>query len=495
MSGNIEVPITPVEPNFSNISRNDFPPDFLFGTSTAAYQVEGGASEGGRGPSMWDVFALGSPAKILDGTNGNVSVDMYHRYEEDFRTMKAMGLDAYRFSISWSRVLPQGRISLGVNQEGVDYYNRVIDSLIEKGITPNVTLFHWDLPQFLQQEYGGFLSEEFVKDYADYVEFCFWRFGDRVKMWATFNEPYIFSTMGYVSGSYAPSRPQPIFPYDTEEDILSHSNYKQEVYTVGRNLLLGHAKAVEIYRTKFQEFQKGQIGIVLSSNWNEAYSDKPEDVAANQRATDFQIGWFLEPVLGGQYPASMLELVSPENLKPFTEEESKMLKGSIDFLGLNYYTSYYVADNPHPVNTTPFDFDQKIATLTQRDGWKPIGPLAPGSVWLYIVPWGIRSLLKYMKTKYENDTYNLPVIYITENGVTQANDFKLTAEEACKDPWRVNYYRDHIGNVLLALREDKVNVKGYFVWSYCDNYEWSSGYTIRMGMIYVDYMNNLNRHP
>ncbi|XP_051137086.1 beta-glucosidase 24-like isoform X2 [Andrographis paniculata] len=419
---------------------------------------------------------------------------MYHKYEDDFRMMQAMGLDSYRFSISWSRVLPKGKISLGINQEGVDFYNKMINSLIDKGIEPIVTLFHWDLPQFLQQEYGGFMSENIVKDYVDYAELCFRHFGDRVKKWVTLNEAYMFATFGYVIGIYAPSRPQPIFQYGTKEDILIHSNYIQEVYTVGRNLLLAHGKAVQSYRTKFQKQQKGIIGMIISSNWNEPYSDKPEDIAANQRATDFQIGWFLEPVLGGQYPASMLELVSPENLKPFTEEESKLLKGSIDFLGLNYYTSYYVADNPHPTKATPFDFDQKVSTLIERDGCQQIGPLAPGSIWLYIVPWGIRKLLNYMKNKYENSTYNLPTIYITENGVTQPNDGRLTAEEACNDPWRENYFRDHIQNVLLAIKEDRVNVKGYFVWSWCDNFEWNSGYTVRMGMVYVDYLDNQKRY-
>ncbi|XP_051136954.1 beta-glucosidase 13-like [Andrographis paniculata] len=512
MAANGNVTVFPKDQAFTNISRNDFPSDFVFGTSTSAYQVEGAAAEGGRGPSVWDTHTLGTPGKIGDGSNGNVAADMYHRYEDDFRTMKSMGLDAYRFSISWSRVLPQGKINLGVNQEGIDFYNKMIDSLIDKGIEPFATLSHFDLPDYLQKEYGGLLSENFVKDFYDYAEFCFWHFGDRIKKWATFNEPYISCYYGYVNGLMPPSLVQPIIEDggDGEPEININLFYRgvpakglaqnrkataspQDVFIAAKHILLAHGKAAECYRAKFQKHQQGEVGIVVNGPWNEPYSDKPEDIEASKRAQDFQIGWFVEPLLGGQYPKRMLENISPQYLEPFNEEESKLLKGSLDFLGVNYYSSTYAADNPNPSGVPQWDYDQKIKSSTEKDGW-PIGPVIEGPLPLYIVPWGIRKLLNYFNDTYNNTTYNLPAIYITENGAFEKNDYKLTAKEAKKDPIREKYLRDHIGNLLEATK-DGVNVKGYFVWAWCDNFEWFNGYLVRYGLMYIDFMNYLNRHP
>ncbi|KAI3468068.1 hypothetical protein Pfo_024731 [Paulownia fortunei] len=567
-----------VPADYKEITRNNFPDDFVFGSGTAAYQNEGGAAKGGRGLSVWDVFTLRTPGRITDGSNGNVAVDMYTRYKEDIKMMKSMGFDAYRFSISWPRILPGGKLCLGVNQEGIDFYNDLINTLIAYEIKPYVTLFHWDLPYSLEQEYGGFLSKNIVDDFRDFAELCFWEFGDRVKYWITLNEPWTYSVQGYVARIFPPGKKASgsgvsavtssgsarisgltsnlvdkvadnlishkatnkighnFIPYrgfnGVESDDLSFNTYSavhdqtisipsnisdvfnklicppsdkrtshgthstsdqaKEAYTVARNLLLAHAAAVQAYRKRFQQHQKGKIGITLVSHWFEPLNVKVKDKKAAKRALDFMLGWFLEPVLSGHYPKNMTGYVPHENLEPFSKEESDLLKGSIDFLGLNYYTAWYATDDPHPKAEEGYYKDQQVKFLTEKND-KPIGE-STGSWWLYIVPWGIHKLLKYINNTYNNCRYNLPDIYITENGVDEQNNHKLTAYEACRDERRVNYFRDHLGNILKAINEN-VKVKGYFAWSWSDNFEWRDGYTVRFGLIYIDYMNHLRRHP
>ncbi|PIN20653.1 Beta-glucosidase, lactase phlorizinhydrolase [Handroanthus impetiginosus] len=501
-----------IVPNYdnSNLRRGDFPQGFVFGTGTGAYQVEGAAAVGGKGPSVWDSFTLRTPGRIADGSNGNVAVDMYNRFKEDIRTMKAMGFDAYRFSISWPRILPGGRCSAGINRKGIDYYNDLIDTIIAHGMQPYVTLFHWDLPDILEKEYNGFLSKNIVSDFCEFVELCFWEFGDRVKRWTTINEPWTYALNGYVRGVFPPGKvsspPHRVLkklpahrsiqhPNATVPITRSYSDVKydksdpaKDVYIVARNLLLAHAAAVHLYRTKFEVFQKGQIGIVLCSHWHVPLDENSdEDKAAVRRAVDFMLGWFLDPVLYGRYPQNMIDFVPPENLAPFTHLESQMLKGSIDYVGINYYTTNYVSYDPNPEGVG-YDADQKLEFHVDRNG-KPIGDPS-GSTWLYIVPWGIYEHLVYLKKTYPN----IPPIYITENGVSDKNDFKLTAKAACVDPTRTKYHQDHLAYLLKAINEAKVDVKGYFVWSWCDNFEWVEGYMARFGIIYIDYMNNRTRH-
>ncbi|PIN18501.1 Raucaffricine beta-glucosidase [Handroanthus impetiginosus] len=586
----------------SNLRRYDFPEGFIFGTGTSAYQAEGAAAVDGRGPSIWDDFTLRDPGRITDGSNGNVAVDMYNRYKEDIRTMKAMGLDAYRFSISWPRILPGGRCSAGINRKGIDYYNDLIDTIIAHGMQPCVTLFHWDLPDCLQKEYDGFLSKNIVTDFREFVELCFWEFGDRVKWWTTINEPGTYAVHGYVRGTFPPGKAScplhralrnlPAHRIDQDPDAIVHttesyfdvkytkydkSDPAKDVYTVARNLLLAHAAAVHLYKTKFEVFQKGQIGIVLNSHWHvplneHSHTDRaaarravdfmlgwflnpvlygcypqsmidsvpPEnlahftycesemlrgqigivlnshwhvplnehshsDRAAARRAVDFMLGWFLNPVLYGSYPQSMIDSVPPENLAYFTYCESEMLRGSTDYVGLNYYTTNYVTFDPCPKGVG-YDADQKLKFETKRNG-KPIGE-STGSSWLKIVPWGIYEHLVYLKKTYPE----LPPIYITENGtiyavlvciriyfpfqgVSDKNDFKLTAKEACVDSTRTKYHQDHLAYILKAIKEAKVDVRGYFIWSWCDNFEWVEGYKVRFGITYIDFMNNQTRYP
>ncbi|QCE09134.1 cyanogenic beta-glucosidase-like [Vigna unguiculata] len=463
----------------SSLNRTSFPTGFVFGTASASYQYEGAAKEDGRGPSIWDEFTHKYPEKIRDRSNGDVAVDQYHRYKEDVQIMKDMNADAYRFSISWSRILPKGKLSGGINQEGIDYYNNFIDHLLDRGLQPYVTLFHWDLPQALEEEYRGFLSPRIVNDFQDYVEVCFKEFGDRVKYWITLNEPWTFSKGGYALGTSAPGRcSEWLNPNCTGGDSGT------EPYLASHYQLLAHAAAVQLYKKSYQESQKGLIGITIVSHWFKPISNKKADKEAAQRAIDFMYGWFMEPLTSGKYPEIMRDLVG-KRLPEFTKQESKLLAGSFDFLGLNYYTTYYVSDAP---KTRPnYDTDSNAKSSSFRNG-VPIGP-SSGSEWLYVYPKGIREVLLYTKENYKN-----PLIYITENGISEFTDPKLSLEEALQDIYRIDYYYRHLYYVNSAIRDD-VNVKGYFAWSLLDNFEWVSGYLVRFGIHYVDYKNGLKRYP
>ncbi|XP_061361382.1 beta-glucosidase 12-like [Gastrolobium bilobum] len=371
--------------------------------------------------------------------------------------MKYMNTDAYRFSISWSRILPKGKISAGINQEGIKYYNNLINELLANGLQPFVTLFHWDLPQALQDEYSGFLSPHIINDFRDYAELCFKEFGDRVKHWITLNEPWSYS-MG------------------TEPYMASHYQ------------LLAHAAAVKIYKTNYQASQKGSIGIALNSHWFLPFSNDKSDQLASQRALDFMFGWFMQPLTRGKYPKTMMSLLG-SRLPNFTEEQSKLLIGSFDFIGINYYTTYYAAHITYPSNDTSqssYYKDSHVNVTSERNG-SLIGPMAASS-WLYVYPRGIRELLLYTKREYNN-----PVIYITENGVDESNDPTLTLEEALMDTYRIDYFYRHLYYVLTAIKDD-VKVKGYFAWSLLDNFEWNSGYTVRFGINFIDFKDNLKRH-
>ncbi|XP_004295223.1 PREDICTED: beta-glucosidase 12-like [Fragaria vesca subsp. vesca] len=464
------------------LNRTSFPEGFVFGTASAAYQYEGAAKEGGRGPSIWDTYTHEHPERITDGSNGDVANDQYHRYKEDVRIMKDMNLDAYRFSISWSRLLPNGKLSGGVNKEGVKYYNNLINELLSKGLQPYVTLFHWDLPQTLEDEYGGFLSPNIVNHFRDFSELCFKEFGDRVKYWITLNEPWTYSNGGYALGSLAPGRCSA-----WQQLNCTGGDSSTEPYLVAHNLLLSHAAAVKLYRQKYQAYQKGVIGITIVSHWFIPISDATHHKNAALRTLDFMFGWFMDPLTNGDYPHSMRSLVG-NRLPKFTKEQSKLLIGSFDFLGLNYYTTYYASYTPQNNSLNASYVTDARSTQSFALNGVPIGPQAASS-WLYVYPKGLRDLLLYTKTK-----YNDPLIYITENGIDEFNDPKLSLEEALFDNQRVDYYFRHLYYLQKAI-EDGVKVKGYFAWSLLDNFEWASGYTVRFGINYVDYKNGNKRHP
>ncbi|KAM0941498.1 putative beta-glucosidase [Dioscorea sansibarensis] len=451
----------------AELHRSNFPANFIFGTASSAYQYEGAWDEDGRGPSIWDNFTHMHPEKIANGDNGDVAIDSYHRYKEDVKIMKEMGLDAYRFSISWTRILPNGSLSGGINKEGVEYYNNLINELISNGLKPFVTLFHWDSPQALQDKYGGFLSENIVADFQDYAEVCFKEFGDRVKHWITFNEPWSYSVGGYTNGTMAPGR---CSSYESGHCPVGDSG--TEPYIVAHHQLLAHAATVALYKLNYQAHQRGKIGITLNSNWFVPFSKSILDIAAAKRSLDFMFGWFMNPLVYGDYPFSMRVYVG-NRLPKFTEEQSKLVKGSFDFIGVNYYTTNYAQNIPF----------SKIVNISYNTD------IHAASDWLYVYPPGIRKILLYTKMKYKN-----PVIYITENGVDEFNNATQSLEEALKDDMRIDFYKKHLIFLDMAIKEG-VDVRGYFAWSLLDNFEWINGYSVRFGINYVDYKDGLKRYP
>lgn len=457
------------------LSRESFPKGFVFGTATSAYQVEGMASKEGRGPSIWDAFVK-IPGNIANNSNGEVSVDQYHRYKQDVDIMQKLNFDAYRFSISWSRIFPNGKGK--VNWRGVAYYNRLLDYLLQRGIVPYANLYHYDLPEALEREYKGLLSHQVVKDFADYADFCFKTYGDRVKNWMTFNEPRVVAALGYDTGFFAPGRCSKAFGNCTE------GNSATEPYIVAHNLILSHAAAVQRYRQKYQAKQKGRIGILLDFVWYEPLTKSTADQLAAQRSRDFHLGWFLHPIVYGEYPSTMQEIVG-NRLPMFTKPEVKMVRGSIDFLGLNQYTSKYMYD-PHqkPSKVTGYRNDWNAGFAYARNG-KPIGERA-FSNWLYIVPWGMYKAVTYVKERYGN-----PVVILAENGMDDPGT--VTLPKALHDTKRINFYKSYLIQLKNAI-DDGAKVTGYFVWSLLDNFEWKSGYTSRFGIVFVDYK-DLNRYP
>ncbi|KAF2319498.1 hypothetical protein GH714_016459 [Hevea brasiliensis] len=374
--------------------------------------------------------------------------------QEDIQNVKAMGFDAFRLSISWPRVIPSGRRREGVNKEGIKFYNDVIDEIKNNGLKPFVTLFHWDTPQGLEDKYGGFLSRNIVG-------------------------------FAYDDGVFAPGRCS-----SWVNRQCRAGNSATEPYIVAHHLLLSHAAAVQVYREKYQTTQDGMIGITLFTFWFEPLSNRSIDIEASRTALDFMFGLWMDPLTYayGQYPRRVKDLVG-DRLPKLTDEETQLLRKSYDFLGLQYYTSYYAKPNaPFDPNHVRYKTDSRIIeTAFDYDG-NPIGPHAY-SPWFYIFPKGIRHLLNYTK-----DTYDNPVIFITENGVDRYNNESLTPEQVMKDKFRIDYYREHMWHALVGFDgEYNVNLKGYFAWSYLDNFEWNIGYTSRFGLYYVDYNDDLKR--
>jgi beta-glucosidase len=458
----------------SNSSPIGWPTDFMWGAATASYQVEGAWKTDGRGMTIWDTFSH-TPNKTAGGATGDVADDHYNRFMEDIDRLASLGMKAYRFSIAWSRIMPTGRHP--VNPLGIKHYNQVIDYLTKKGITPFVTLFHWDLPEGLEAE-GGWLNPQSALWFAAYADVCFANFGNRVKHWVTINEPHSVSLLGYGSGVNAPGR-------CSDRTRCKQGDTWTEPYVVTHNLLRGHAFAVDIYRRKYQPAQHGVIGIVLDVMYSEPLTNSTEDVEAAERDMVFQCGWFADPIWTGDYPQVMKQRVGAR-LPKFSEEEKRLLRGSHDYFGLNHYTSWYVANAKTPTGLG-YWYDEGVTTTHQRNG-VPIGPQA-ASDWLYVVPWGVRKVLNWV-----SERYGRTPIYITENGVDEPNETAIPLPRVLNDTFRVDYYKSYLEEIRAAVVKDGVDLRGYLTWSLLDNFEWADGYTKRFGIHYVDYENGLRRY-
>ena len=440
--------------------QSPFPQNFTWGSATSAYQIEGATQEDHRGVSIWDVFC-NNPNNCA-GETADIACDHYHKVKEDVAMMKDLGLKAYRFSVAWPRILPMGRGR--VNQRGIDFYNTVIDELIANDIEPFVTLYHWDLPQSLEYQYGGWLGPQIVRDFAHYARVCFEAFGDRVSKWITVNEPWTVAIHGYDEGSKAPGR---------------YQRSSTEPYIVGHHLLLAHAEAVNIYRSEFAERRGGVIGIANSGDYRYPLDPENEaDVDAANRAIEWQLGWFSDPIWRGDYPMSM-RVILGDRLPRFTKEERAKVMGSADFLGLNHYSSA-LASLPKKAPTifgeywadmhVHYSSDPKWETNCM--GWS-------------IVPEGGRDILVWIQERYNN-----PPIYITENGSCEDEP---DLDSALHDYGRRDYLEGYIKAFGDALDEG-VDLIGYFAWSLMDNFEWGFGFRPRFGIVRVDY-DTLQRHP
>lgn len=432
-----------------------FPEDFVWGSATSAYQIEGGSNA--RGQSIWDTFCE-NEENVLDASSGEVACDHYNRMEQDVALMKDLKLQAYRFSIAWTRLLPSGKIEDGINEEGVDFYNRLIDVLLDAGITPYVTLFHWDLPQALEDEYGGWLNRNVIDDFTNYARLCFQLFGDRVQHWITLNESWTVAVNGYNNHVHAPG----------------HSEHPgTETYLAAHHLLLSHAHAVQVYRTEFQHHHNGNgmIGIANCADYRyPADFEKDEDYEAAERAMIFQLGWFADPIWLGDYPDEMKERLG-RRLPRFTLEERRLLHGSSDFFGLNHYSSLLAAEPTEQPNYEGYWADMFV-DFSSRDEW-----LQNDMGWS-VVPEGCRDLLIWISQRYKD-----PIIIMTENG-SAVNEPDL--ETAVHDEARRHYFETYLAACAHAIAEG-VDLRGYFAWSLMDNFEWQFGYQRRFGIVRVDF--------
>ena len=420
--------------------RNSFPADFLWGAATSAHQIEGSPLADGAGPSNWHRFSH-TPGRTRNGDTGDVACDHYRRWREDVSLLCALGVNAYRFSIAWSRILPEGTGS--VNAAGVAFYDRLVDALLEAQIQPVVTLFHWDLPAALEDR-GAWLERDSAEWFAEYARVMFRALGDRVGMWATLNEPWVVMNAGYAHGVHAPG----------------HRGW-DEVPHVSHNLLRAHGLAVRAYRA---ERGGGRIGIVVNLEPKYAVSERAEDVAATARADAYMNRHYLDPLFKGTYPEELVAMFGttwPE----FPEEDFRLIGEPIDFLGINYYKRSVTCDDPDAPPVRARDVPQPGLHTELR--WE-------------VYPAGLTDILVWV-----HDRYATIPLYVTENGAAFADPATVHGDIP-QDPRRVAYLRDHIRAVARA-RELGSDVRGYFAWSLLDNFEWAEGYSKRFGLYHVNF--------
>ncbi|WP_018546924.1 GH1 family beta-glucosidase [Streptomyces sp. LaPpAH-108] len=415
------------------------PNDFLWGTSTAAYQIEGAVAEDGRSPSIWDTFSH-TPGRTAGGDTGDIACDHYHRWPEDLALMRQLGVNSYRLSVAWPRVLPGGDGQ--VNAKGLAFYDRLVDALLEAGITPSVTLYHWDLPQVLQDR-GGWPERDTAHALAEYASVVAERLGDRVKLWATLNEPLCSAWIGHLEGTMAPGW--------TDLTAAVRASY---------HLLLGHGLAAQAVRAAAPG---AEVGIVNNLSTVHAATDSPEDAAAARRQDGHVNRWWLDPVHGRGFPADMRELYGVE--LPEKPGDLETIAAPLDWIGLNYYFPAYVIDDPEgPV---------PHARAVRREG-----VARTGMDW-EIEPEGIEALLLRL-----TEDYGARRIYVTENGSSFPDT--VGPDGTVHDPERLAYLESHLAACASAARKG-APLAGYFAWSLLDNFEWAYGYAKRFGLIHVDY--------
>ncbi|XP_046430432.1 myrosinase 1-like [Neodiprion fabricii] len=433
-----------------------FPSNFSIGAATASYQIEGAWNTSDKGENVWDWFTHNYPDSIADGSNGDVACDSYNQYEVDVALLKNMGVDFYRFSISWSRILPNG-FANEVSEDGIQYYKNLSQLLIANDIEPVVTLYHWDHPEILE-ELGGWTNELMVTWYADYARIIFEELGPYVKRFITINEPTSYCLNGYNATRFAPAK------------ILENMGH----YICIHNTLKAHATAYHIYDDEFRATQNGEVGLVAyCRGWVSGENVTDETI---EQYFLFNCGWVVHPIFAGDYPEIMktrianisaLEGYPFSRLPEFSDDWIEYINGTADFFGLNYYTSRL------PV----FDSDEDLGIYTIDSGvienvnssWS-VG----ASDWLYVVPEGLGNLLQMIR-----DTYSNPPVWIMENGYSD--------EGESDDYDRISYYYDHLSVVLSAINDDGCNIEGYTIWSLLDNFEWADGYTKLFGVHQVDF--------
>lgn len=412
-----------------------FPKDFIFGVATASYQIEGAVHEDGRSESIWDRFSK-TPGKILNGDTGDVACNHYHLYKEDIALVKELGVDSYRFSIAWPRIMPGG--SGRPNQKGIDFYKRLIDELLKQGVAPAVTLYHWDLPQILEDK-GGWLNRDTAKYFRDYAAVVFEELGDVVTSWITLNEPWCSAFLGYGIGEHAPGK----------KDFASH-------FKAAHHLFLGHGLALKSYR---QLNLPAEIGITLNLTPQYPASANSEDLAAARKADGFQNRWYLDPIFKGAYPEDIPEFL--EMVQPVIQSRDlELISQPNDFLGINFYSRGLIAagKDGQPEAQPP---ERPVTAM----GWE-------------VYPEALYDLL----VRIDKDYGPIP-LYITENGAAYED---ILEDGRVRDTERTFYLEQHFTQAARVI-EAGIPLKGYYVWSLLDNFEWAFGYNRRFGIVYVDF--------
>ncbi|KAJ2941185.1 hypothetical protein O0L34_g10416 [Tuta absoluta] len=444
----------------------DFPPGFKFGAASASYQVEGAWNHSDKGENIWDHYAHTYPEKIQGRANGDVACDSFHQWQTDVDLAAELGLHFYRFSISWSRLLPSG-FADRVSEEGTRYYNNLINGLLKKGVEPVVTIYHWDLPQRLQN-FGGWFNPLIADWFSDYARVVYELFGDRVKIWLTINEPLVVCDLSYSSAILAPGILEP--------EMLN---------VCTKNTLMAHAKAYRIYDEEYRSKYNGQVSLAHQVVWFEPESEAPEDAELAELLMQVQVGRYSHAIFGdGGWPASVEKLVDdrsqrdghPRSLLPgFTQKEKEFIKGTFDFFALNHYTSRTVSPGPElPWTTSSFWPMHEKHDVPAKFGVRKEWTSSENS-WLYVNPAGLRNTLVWVKEHYGD----MPIL-ITESG------YASTGSDL-DDQKRVEYYEGYLDAVLKAIKEDKVNVTGYTAWTLLDNFEWMDGYETKFGLYEVDF--------